>query len=120
MNEKNEQTPPDDDQVLVSRRVLTDALAAVESIPARVKAHDEETIRFVEKSFRTLSEMSIDAMNAIVAAIPAALRRHAPNLTSAEVSAIAAEISDHATARIQTLVSAKALLVRPDGDSSQG
>lgn len=107
----------DADRVVVARRVLTEALSAVEALPERIAAHEQETMRVVERAFRTLNEMTMDTVNAIIEGIPAAINRHAPNTEPRVVNAICASVAQHAAARVQTLAAAKALLNQPKGDT---
>lgn len=110
-------TQNDEDRVLVARRVVTEALSAVEALPERIQAHERETMRVVERAFRTLNEMTIDTVNAIIEGIPVAINRHAPGMEPRVVKAICASVAQHAAARIQTLAAAKALLNNPKGDT---
>jgi hypothetical protein len=105
-----------DDRVLIARRVVTEALSAVEALPERIQAHERETMRIVERAFRTLNEMTMDTVNAIIEGIPAAITRHAPDTDPRVVKAICASVAQHAAARVQTLAAAKALLNQSEGD----
>ena len=116
-NTSQEPAENDGDRIVVARRVLTEALSAVEAIPERIAAHEQETMCVVERAFRTLNEMTIDTVNAIIEGIPAAINRHAPNTDPRMVNAICASVAQHAAARIQTLAAAKALLNQPRSDT---
>jgi hypothetical protein len=118
---------PNDDTVTIPRALfesLNVIAQRIENLPDEFRDAIEQssalTLQAVDKAVGALQEQAVESVDAIIAAIPATIRRYAPDTSTATLSAILDEIAEHAMARMAALKVARAIIAPPPTEPGPG